>query len=515
MFEAAEVGRKIAKKAYKAREPDLRQALLEAQARLREADFPVILLFAGVDGAGKSETANQLLEWVDPRWVRTVAFGPPSDEESERPLYWRYWRELPQAGQIGIYLGSWYHAPLLDRVHDRIDGEEMEERLERASSFERTLADDGALILKFWMHLGRDQQAKRLKQLESDELTAWRVQPRDWEHWHMYDRFVGAGERLISRTDTGKSPWTIVEGTDPRFRSLRVGEVILGALTHHLEERLVEREVRTAAAARRNTEPAPAAAPDLPAEPVQTSAIPTVLSNLDLGVQLAKAGYERKLPRLQARLHLLEREARSEGISTILVFEGWDAAGKGGSIRRITHALDARDYTVIPVAAPTDEERSRQYLWRFWRRLPRAGRVTIFDRSWYGRVLVERVEGFATRAEWSRAYAEINDFEEQLVDDGSVVVKFWMHISPEEQERRFREREGTPWKSWKLTQEDWRNRARWEDYERAVHELVARTSTPDAPWTLVEAQDKRHARIKCLKTVCDALQVRLKRNDGK
>jgi polyphosphate kinase 2 (PPK2 family) len=222
--------------------------------------------------------------------------------------------------------------------------------------------------------------------------------------------------------------------------------------------------------------------------------------------KIDKDKVDERIAVFQGTLNQLQRRAYKNRVSTIMVFEGWDAAGKGGAIRRVTAALDARDYRVIPIAAPSDEERAQHYLWRFWRHLGRAGRVTIFDRSWYGRVLVERVEGFASEKEWMRAYAEINQFEDQLVDRGVVLVKYWLHVTKDEQLRRFKEREATPHKQWKLTPEDWRNRDRWQAYEDAVNDMIERTSTRDAPWTLVEANDKSYARLKVLETMCDRLE---------
>ena len=235
----------------------------------------------------------------------------------------------------------------------------------------------------------------------------------------------------------------------------------------------------------------------------------TVVSNLDLSLKLKKKEYWDKLEVAQGRLNQLFRKARDKGLSVVTVFEGSDAAGKGGAIRRMTQALEARNYQVIPIAAPTDEERGHHYLWRFWRHIPRAGRFTVFDRSWYGRVLVERVEGFAAEAEWMRSYGEITDFEEQLDESGIVVVKFWLQISDVEQLTRFKAREDTPYKRHKLTDEDWRNREKSNEYELAVNEMVERTSTRFAPWTLIEANDKRYARIKVIETVCDRLDQAL------
>jgi AMP-polyphosphate phosphotransferase len=290
----------------------------------------------------------------------------------------------------------------------------------------------------------------------------------------------------------------IVEGQDARYRSLTVGEAIRDAVRQRLSDRQSQIGVAARSSARRASSRRPAA-----------SGV-SILSSLDMSRKGPKKG-DAAIEEQQGRLNLLERKARAKGVSTVLVFEGCDAAGKGGAIRRVTAALDARDYRVIPIAAPTDEERAQHYLWRFWRHLGRAGGVTLFDRSWYGRVLVERVEGFASEKEWMRAYAEINQFEDQLADRGIVVVKYWLHVTKDEQLRRFKEREATPYKQWKLTPEDWRNREKWPDYERAVNDMIERTSTRNAPWTLVEANDKNFARIKVLKTVCDRLEKRLER----
>jgi polyphosphate kinase 2 (PPK2 family) len=519
MFSTAELGQKIPKSEYNQREPLLRQALLEVQTDLRACSrFPVIVLFAGVDGGGKGDTVNLLNEWMDPRWLRTRAYDEPSDEERERPEYWRFWRDLPPKGQIGLFLSSWYSQPILRRVYETDDEAVFDDRLDRILAFEKALADDGALILKFWMHLSHNAQKRRLKKLEKDPLTSWRVTQRDWDHWQIYEKFEAAAERTIMRTSTGYANWNIIEGVDPYFRSLTVGSIIHREITRHLEgarqkDRLLEEAV-TGTVSRGGEDMAGEVPPE--AEPVaepSTAIMPlkvaTVLSSLDMSLQLSKSDYKRQLKECQARLNLLHRKALKKKISTILLFEGPDAAGKGGAIRRVTRALDARHYQVIPVAAPTDEERAHHYLWRFWRQLTRAGRITIFDRSWYGRVLVERVEGFATEDEWKRAFAEINEFEEQLTDHGILLLKFWEHITKDEQLARFRAREETPHKRWKLTEEDWRNREKWEDYELAVNDVVEHTSTHTAPWVLVEGNDKRFARIKVINTFCDRLEAML------
>ena len=501
MFEAAELGRSIPKDRFKARIPGLRSELLEVQRQLTGAKFPVIVMFAGVDGAGKGETVNLLNEWMDPRWIVTRAYGQPSEEESERPEFWRYWRDLPPKGRIGLFLSAWYSRAVVNRAYGRIRTNELDQQLERIASFERTLTSDGALILKFWMHLGKKAQKRRLETLEKDPLTRWRVTKQQWRHWKMYDKFVAAGERVLRRTSTVDAPWTIVEGVDEAYRSLTVATAIRDAVREAL--------AGSGTATVKKSAPPPKAV--TAANTPRQATTPTILSSLDMQQKVSKKDFGERLEKLQGRLNLLQRKAQAKNISTILVFEGWDAAGKGGAIRRITRALDARSYQVIPIAAPTDEERAHHYLWRFWRHLSRAGRLTIFDRSWYGRVLVERVEGFASEHEWRRAYTEIDEFEDQLVDHGTVLVKYWIHITQDEQLRRFKEREKEKYKQWKLTDEDWRNRAKWPDYERAVNEMVERTSTRGAPWTVVEGNDKYFARLKVLKTLCNSLADAIER----
>jgi polyphosphate:AMP phosphotransferase len=504
MFEAAEVGRKLAKSDYKAQVPALRSELLAVQQELRQASFPVIVLFAGVDTAGKGETVNLLNEWMDPRWIVTRGYTEPSSEERERPRLWRYWRDLPPRGRIAMFLSAWYSSPITNRVAGRISTAQFDSLLDQVATFERALTDDGAVIVKFWMHLSKAAQKKRLKEFEQDPLQRWRVTKTQWKHWAMFNKFVSAADRSIRRTSTDQAPWLIVEGEDERYRTVVVATELLNAIRRGLE-----RNGRSAQSSQNARQKRSKRSHATALERVEQQF--NVLDNLDLSQQLGDDEFEKEVAKQQSRLNALQRRAGKRGVSTIIVFEGWDAAGKGGAIRRVTASLDARDYQVIPIAAPTDEERSRHYLWRFWRHLSRAGRLTIFDRSWYGRVLVERVEGFATEAEYMRAYGEINHFEEQLASNGILLVKFWIHISQAEQLKRFRDRTRTSYKRWKITDEDWRNRKRWPEYTIAVNDMVARTSTKIAPWVLIEGDDKNFARVKVLRTLVERLEHRLKR----
>ena len=490
--------RPIGKHAYKGEVLLLREDLLAVQQRLRHAPFPVLVLFSGVDGAGKGETVNLLHEWMDPRWLRTHAYIEPSDEERERPEHWRFWRDLPPNGQLGIFMNAWYAAPIDRRAHGKADAAEFRRHMTRIARLEQVLTEGGALILKFLMHLDRETQRARLESLQRDPLTRWRVTDEQWRQARFYRELVEAEAAAVRLTDSARAPWTVVDGSDERHRSLVVGRTLrdrIGRRLDEVESRSATRG-RTAAALRSRGATRQARAPHSGRRH---------LANLDMSRVIDKNVYDVALAKAQGRLNLLHRKAAKRGISTIVVFEGWDAAGKGGAIRRVASALDARDYQVIPVAAPTDEERAHHYLWRFWRHLSRAGRLTIFDRSWYGRVLVERVEGFARPDEWKRAYAEINDFESQLVAHGTVLVKYWVHVTKDEQLRRFQQRQRLPHKRWKLTDEDWRNRKQWREYERAVDDMVALTGPRQAPWTLVEGNDKNYARLKVLQTLGDRL----------
>ncbi len=498
MFESAELGHKVDKETFKREVPKLRAELLDVQYdMLQKKEFPVVILISGVDGSGKGETINLLYSWMDPRHISTLAFSAPSDEETSRPYMWRYWRALPPKGKVGIFAGSWYSQPIADRINGDMHRSELDGRLEDINRFETMLVNEGALVLKFWFHLSKEGQRTRLKALEKDPRTAWRVTKESYSRLKTYNRLQQVAGHVLRVTNTAHAPWIIVEGTDDEYRSLTVGRIVLDAMKRRLNQEGLQH--------------VPVAPPIV--HPIDKK---NVLSELDLTQKLAKKSYETQLAKYQARLSELVRDPRFVGKrSLVLVFEGADAAGKGGSIRRVAAAMDARQYQIVPIAAPTEEERAQPYLWRFWRHMPHTGRAAIFDRSWYGRVLVERVEGFCAEADWLRAYAEINDFEHQLSDAGAVVIKFWLQISADEQLRRFKEREDTEFKRFKITEEDWRNREKWDDYVNAVCDMVDRTSTGLAPWTLVEANDKNFARVKVLKTICERVEAALKDENGK
>lgn len=494
MFEAAELGRKLNKKDYKQRLKSLRAELLQAQFALLESNRPIVIIFEGVDNSSKGALINKLNGWLDTRGLEVHAFGHKSDEEMERPRFWRYWKRLPAKGRIGIFSSSWYTGTIYQRTFGEISKIKFDRHMRRINNLESMLAQDGALILKFWLHMSKPHQKKQFEAVSKDKNGRWLVSPLDKKLHKEYDAHIKAAERAIRMTDQAASPWLIIEAEDELYRDMTVAETILKALnnihkpdssdsdsfTHEVVEVISDKK--------------------------------SILHELKQDSDLTKSEYEKKLDKLQKRLTQLSWQAYHANISTVLVFEGWDAAGKGGAIRRIMQSIDARIARVISVAAPTDEEKAQHYLWRFWRHIPSAGKTIIYDRSWYGRVLVERVEGFASENEWRRSYIEINDFEEQLCEHGMNIQKFWIHIDKDEQLRRFKEREQIEYKKHKLTDEDWRNREKWDSYEDAINDMVVRTSTEYAPWTLVEGNNKYFARIKVLETVCNSLEDLLKKS---
>ena len=362
------------------------------------------------------------------------------------------------------------------------------------NSFERQLADDGSVIIKLFLHITKEEQKKRFKKLLDNPSTSWKVSKEDWRHHRQYKKYTAAIEEMIERTNSPWAPWTLVEAQDERFATVKMMETAIAA---------IERKIAVARKAASGHIPARSMA--LRPSKIRGS----MLDKTDLSLTLDRADYEDQLKKLQLRMRDLEHELYTERLPLVILFEGWDAAGKGGNIRRLVNHLDPRGYEVIPILAPNDVEKAHHYLWRFWIHFPKAGHIAVFDRSWYGRVMVERVEKFCAESEWKRAYQEINEMEEQWTNYGAILVKFWLHIDQGAQLARFTDRQNTPHKKWKITDEDWRNREKWNVYKTAVDEMLARTSTVHSPWTIVEATCKLHARIKTIKTVIAAVEKRL------
>ena len=485
MFDQFETNSPLDKEQFESRALQLRQELLKLQFALEKTRHPVIIVLAGLDGSGKGVVVHRLNEWMDPRGIETNTYWEQSDEEDSRPYFWRFWQKLPARGRMGVFLGSWYTQVTQQRLSGTADDDTFSDFCQRIVNFERQLSDDGAIVIKLWLHVSEETQRKQLEEKAPRRQQNPRVTERPYELVGKYQQAMAISETLIRDTQTLQCPWHIIDAEDRYHRDISAGEIIRDAITRRLQHPEAQQ----------------------PPEPLPPSV--NSLAGVELDKSLEKADYKRKLHKYQARLQDLAWEAYRQKRSLIAVFEGWDGSGKGSAIRRVTGAIDPRLYKIVQVAAPSDEELAHHYCWRFWRQLQRDGRATLFDRSWYGRVMVERVEGFASEEEWTRAYREINEFERELCLHGAIVTKFWLHISQEEQLARFRARENEPHKRHKITEEDWRNREKWPAYEEAVNDMIARTHSEQAPWTLVPGNNKYFARIKILKTLCKTLEQAL------
>ncbi len=494
MLDTIDPGIKMDKKEFERLRGEKEIRLGELQRQAHELGLPILLVFEGWNGSGKGVQINALLQNLDPRGFKVHTVSRPNSEETSRPFLWRFWTKLPPKGRIAIYDRSWYHQTTQDRVEERISRGEAELAYHDIQSFERQLVDDGYLILKFFLHISAREQKKRLSRVENDPEQRWRVTGEDWREHQQYAQYGDAFEEMFRQTDTAFAPWHVIEAEDKRFARIKIMDIVNVTVGRCLDE------------LQQRGEPKKETTPYVEKISMQSM----VLRDADLSRSCSPKEYAKRLKGLQDRLRDLQYQAFRQGVPLIVVFEGWDAAGKGGTIRRLTNSLDPRGYYVVPISNPSDDEKQYHYLWRFWRQMPADGIAAIFDRSWYGRVLVERVEGFAREAEWRRAYREINEMEEHLTNHGAILVKCWLHIDQDEQLKRFKEREADPNKQWKITADDWRNREKWDAYEQAIQEMFFRTSTRMAPWTVIESNCKYFARIKTLETVIRALEQRLK-----
>ena len=472
----------------------LREALLDAQFDLAEhRQRAVLILLNGADGAGKGQVLNRLYEWLDPRTVAGLTYDIADHDDRRRPPAWRYWRDLPARGRIGVMIGTWYHGLLLARATKGLGGKAFRARIAEIDRIETMLGADGVDLVKIWLMLGNGAKVRPKADPAAPPGTPGNPLVREWVEIDTRKerrRLVEAARELVAATPESAPPWHVVEAGDRRARDLEVGRLVLATLQ---------------AAARRK----PPRRPRPPTRARRFTSTPAILPTLDLGASLDKDSYETALARAQSRIFALTQSAAFRSRALVCVFEGIDAAGKGGAIRRLRSALNPIRSNFHPIAAPSDEELAHPHLWRFWRRMPRRGEVAVFDRSWYGRVLVERVEGFAAPVDWKRAYGEIGDFEAQLTRAGYIVQKFWLAIDEDEQLARFEARRETPHKRFKITADDWRNREKWPLYAAAIEDMIALTSTAEAPWTLVESNCKRYSRVKVLRTLAERLEAEL------
>lgn len=486
MFNDFKSEEKMSKEDYEAQLLELRTELIRTQYKFKEYKRPMLLVLTGLDGAGKGEMTNSLSDVMDSRLLDVNTFWEDSGSQADRPYYWRFWEGMPMGGNLGIYFNGWYERPIRKRIEEEDSEEDFIKKLETAAKFEKMLALDGTVIVKIWAHISKKEQKKRHEKLKDQFDQTEDVTERANWYYSKYDKIVNAAETAYRKTHTEFAPWEVIDCTDKRYREIRFLQIILEAMKKALEGRMPKSNTVNA----------------------EGITFPDVLGSTDL-TPVAE-NYKAELSQLITDIKPLAWEAYEKKLSSMLVFEGWDAAGKGGCIRRLLRAVDLRLSKVISIAAPTQEELSRHYLWRFWRKVPYAGHITIFDRSWYGRVLVERIEGYANQGEWFRAYDEINDFEAHLSERGVMLMKFFLHISAEEQLNRFQQREEIPWKQHKITEEDYRNRDRTPEYTDAYNEMFFKTNTKEAPWYVISANDKKFARLEVLKAVKNSLTEKLK-----
>ena len=471
-------------------------AALQREARAK--GLPVMVVFEGWGASGKGTMISRLIQPLDPRGFKVFTIQAENEEEHMHPFLWRFWTKTPAKGRMHIFDRSWYRRVITEQMDAPMDQKRLDAAYHQILSFEEQLSADGTLIIKFFLHISADEQEKRLKKLERSSETKWRVTKADWKHFKQYKAYLPMYDHMLEQTDMSWAPWQVIEATDREYAAVKVMTIVAGMI----EERFNEENAKES-----RSHLAERAQEELPGteETMRT----TVLDGVDVSLTMTKEDYKKRLSVLQKELTRLQNEMYLKRIPVVVALEGWDAAGKGGAIKRLTEPLDPRGYEVVPTAAPNDIEKAHHYLWRFWRAMPKDGHMTIFDRTWYGRVMVERIEGFCSQAEWRRAYREINQMEQNLTDHGVIVLKFWLQIDKDEQERRFNERMEDPEKQWKITDEDWRNREKWDAYVKAVDEMILRTSTTYAPWTIVEADSKYYARIKILETVVWALKNRI------
>lgn len=469
----------------KKRLSEAREMLAAQQMKIKEHKIPILVLVEGWGTAGKGSVIGEVIQNIDPRFFKVATFDKPTEEEKRKPFLWRYFTKIPEAGKFMFFDSGWMDEVTKAELHDKLTEKEYEQRIDSIRRFERQLTDNGYVVLKFFCHISRKEQKKRIEELEADVDTRWRVSDNDkWQNKH-YDKCLEVFGKYMEDTNAPSAPWYMIESKSKKWAELQV----LETLTQGIEVALQNQSL----------------AVPLLQNPFPLAKMPRI-SEIPLDKMADEETYKEELDALQERLGELHNRLYRKKVPVVIVYEGWDAAGKGGNIKRVTSALDPRGYEVHPIASPEPHEKARHYLWRFWTRLPKTGHIAIFDRSWYGRVMVERLEGFCSENDWKRAYHEMNEFEKELHDWGAVIIKFWVQIDKETQLARFNDRQNTPEKQWKITEEDWRNREKWDAYEVAIDEMIQKTSTTYAPWHILESVDKKYARLKALKIVIEELE---------
>ena len=531
---------KLSKEEYKPVYDKLISKLVVLQQKAVEKGAGLVVLFEGWNGAGKGSRISDLMYNLDARATSVYVSPDVAVDDYEEfpgrkngvtgyyPLMHEFWEVLGERGHITFYDRGWYtkatemmlsQSPT-ERVVPRVDARHY---LDSIEDFEQQLTDDGYVVVKFFVHVRKKAQLKRLNNLYDDKETRWRVPEKKLFSTKDYTEQYELYDRLLEGSNYDFAPWVLIDGEDRRRANLRIAETLVGALERALaakamvaaEEEIEAKRIMREVPLLQACEEDPAARARLQHSFAPNSSrfrmVPDYprVDTMDHTKKTDPDKYKKELKKLQSELFRLENLMFQERIPLILMYEGWDAAGKGGNIKRVAQGLDARAYTIIPSPAPTKPELAHPHLWRYWTRLPKAGHVGMFDRSWYGRVLVERVEEITPPERWAEGYDEINEFEHDLVDWGAILLKFWVDVSDEEQLARFRAREVDPSKQWKITPDDWRNRDKYELYKSAIDDMFRLTSTTYAPWIVLESDDKKYARLKALKIIVKALKKRL------
>ncbi|MGB4609537.1 MAG: hypothetical protein ACOX3H_04010 [Saccharofermentanales bacterium] len=453
----------------------LGEKLAELQRECIEEDISVIIMVDGWESSGKGLVINNLARVLDARASRVAVFEEYSKEKDYLYTY-QFWKHKPAMGDFGIFDRSMYY-----HLFNRLDlsDEEQQKWIRHIKNLEQTLYDDEIILIKFFLHQTKEQQKIIIDTHQWDPYRDILVSKKDIMQNKKYDEYLRHFDDVLKKTDSEIAPWQIVPSANRKLASKHImgtsAEIIKEEIKRIMKRREEEKQYKH--------------------QPVK---IEKSIEDFDLSSTISEEDYRNVIDELKDRAGALAFALAKANIPTVMVFEGMDAAGKGGAIRRLIDQMDARLYDINPTSAPSDLEKDHHYLWRFYNNFPRDGHIAIFDRSWYGRVMVERVEGFATEAEWSRAYTEIRNMEEELYDDGMLLLKFFLVISKDEQKRRFEARQIN--KPYKITDEDWRNREKWDVYVEAIDEMIAQTSTEIAPWTVVSSEDKKHARVKVLET---------------
>lgn len=475
--------------ALSARLKAAREKLAMQQMQVKNMKLPVLVLVEGWGTSGKGSCIGKIIKDIDPRFFKVASMEEPSVEELRKPFLYRHFVKIPEAGKFQFLDSGWMDELMKEKLNNNMAPDEYASRIECIKRFERQLTDNGYLVLKFFLHISKKEQKKRIENLMKNKDAKWRINQNDlWQNNH-YEKCLDAYDSYLAETNLPSAPWYIIDAKSRKWTQLQILEILTRGIDIALNNHSL-------------------------AVPLLQNVFPLVpmprLSEIPLDKTMDEEIYRPELKRLQRRLGELHNRLYRKKVPVVIAYEGWDAAGKGGNIKRLTEALDPRGYEVHPIASPEPHEKARHYLWRFWNRIPKTGHIAIFDRTWYGRVMVERLEGFCSENDWMRAYNEMNEFEKELHDWGAVIIKFWVQIDKDTQLQRFTERQNTPEKQWKITEEDWRNREKWDQYEEAVNEMIQKTSTVYAPWYILESVDKKYARIKALQIVVEELEKALK-----